>query len=225
MRVGVIGSGRIGGNVGLQVGRRGHEVLFSGSRDRAKLEARAAETPGGRAGSAREAVEFGDVVVLSVPWTTVDDVLEQAGSLDGKVVIDTTNQYGRSGLESLPEGVTAIEVNARRMPGALLAKAFNTLTAGYQRDVAEGRVEGEIAMFYANEDEDAGAACEVLIAACGFDPVRIGGWDQAHLLEAPRRDGSVYGEAYAAEDARRIAAAATHDVALAERLANELKLP
>jgi predicted dinucleotide-binding enzyme len=104
---------------------------------------------GARAGTPREAVEFAEAVVFAVPWRLIDAVLEEAGPLDGKVVVNTTNQFGVGGVEELPGGVSAVEANARRMPGALLAKAFNTLTADYQREVAEGRVDGEVAMFFA----------------------------------------------------------------------------
>ena len=137
MRVGIVGAGRIGGNVGIQLARSGHEVLFSYSRDPGKLERLAAGASGARAGAPREAVEFAEAVVFAVPWRLIDDVLGQMGSLDGKVVVDTTNQFGARGVEELPGGLSAVETNAQRMPGALLAKAFNTLTAGYQRDVAE----------------------------------------------------------------------------------------
>ena len=154
MRVGIIGAGRIGGNLGTQLARAGHEVMFSFTRERRSLDA-LARTVGASAGDPAEAAAFGEAVILSVPWTAIDTALAQARSLEGKVVVDTTNQFGPDGLESLPAGVTAIELNARRMPGVRLAKAFNTLTAGYQRDVAEGRVDGPVAMFYAAEDEAA----------------------------------------------------------------------
>jgi 8-hydroxy-5-deazaflavin:NADPH oxidoreductase len=224
MRVGTIGAGRIGGNVGTQLARSGHEVLFSGSRDRARLERLAGGAPHSRAGAPREAVEFAEVLVLAVPWPAVDDALGQAGSLAGKVVIDATNHFARGRVESLPEGLSAVEVNARRMPGARVAKAFNTLTAGFQRDVAEGRVEGEMAMFFATEDDEAAEVTATLIAACRFVPVRIGGWDRVRLMEAPRRPGAVYGEAYRPEDAERIASAAAEHLDEAARLADELRL-
>ena len=130
MRIGVIGAGRIGGNAARLFAKAGHEVLVSFSRDPQKLEALAAEI-GGRAGTPREAVAFGEVVMLSVSWTLIDDVLAQAGSLDAKIVIDTTNQFGREGWEDLG-GRTAAQVNAARMPGARYTKAFNTLTSGFQ---------------------------------------------------------------------------------------------
>ena len=220
MRVGIVGAGRIGGNAGTQLARAGHEVFFSYSRDQAKLDELATAT-GARAGTPREAVEFGEAVIFAVPWGVVDDAIDEAGPLEGKVVIDTTNQFGSGGVEELAGGLSAVETNARRMPRAVLAKAFNTLTAGYQRDVAEGRADGAVAMFFAAEDEGAKDAAATLIQSCGFVPVHIGGWDRVRLMEAPRRPGSVYGEAYRPEDAQRIAAAPLEEAA---RLADELKL-
>src|SRR4029453_13137737 len=114
MRIGVVGAGRIGGNAARLFAKAGHEVLVSFSRDPQKLDALAAEI-GGRAGTPAEAVAFGGGVMLSVSWTLIDDVLAQAGSLDGKIVIDTTNQFGRSGWEDLG-GRTAAQVNAPRTP-------------------------------------------------------------------------------------------------------------
>jgi len=223
MRVGIVGSGRIGGNAGTQLARAGHEIMFS-SRHPDALEELASGAPGATTGQPEDAVAFGDAVIFAVPWRMVDDAVAQLGALEGKVVVDTTNQYGAGGVETLPDGLTAVELNARRMPGARLAKAFNTMTAGFQRDVAEGRVDREVAMLFASEDEAAASAASELIGGCGFVPVRIGGWEQASLIEAPRRDGAVYGETYAPDDARRIAEAAARDLDEAARLASEFKL-
>jgi 8-hydroxy-5-deazaflavin:NADPH oxidoreductase len=222
MRVAILGSGRIGANIGARLAIAGHEVVFSGSRNPEKLRDLAASSPGATAGSPAEAVANSEVIVFSVPWTQIDDVLRQAGSLDGRVVIDTTNQFGADGIESL-NGLSAVQTNARRMPGARVAKAFNTYTAGFQRDVADGRVDGAIAIFYSSSDESAADVTATIVAHCAFVPVRL---DNAlvDLMEAPRRPGAVYGEAYRPEDARRIAAAAAEDLRLAQRLANELKL-
>lgn len=223
MRVGIVGSGRIGGNAGTQLARVGHEVMFS-SRHPDALEELASGAPGATTGQPADAVAFGDAVIFAVPWRMVDDAVAQLGALEGKVVIDTTNQYAGGGVETLPDGLTAVELNARRMPGARLAKAFNTMTAGFQRDVAEGRVDREVAMFFTSEDEAAASAASELIGGCGFAPVRIGGWEQASLIEAPRREGAVYGETYTPDDARRIAEAAARDLDEAARLASEVKI-
>src|SRR5258705_8854757 len=100
MRIGIIGAGRIGGNAARLLAKAGHDVFVSFSRDPGKLDALAAEI-GGRAGTPREATEFGEVVVLSVSWTLIDEVLAQASPLDGRIVIDTTNQFGHAGWEDL----------------------------------------------------------------------------------------------------------------------------
>jgi predicted dinucleotide-binding enzyme len=219
MRIGIVGSGRIGGNAGRLFAAAGHEVMFSGSRDPAKLEQAAAAAGGGATGSPREAVEFGELVLFAVPWRAVDDVVAQLGDLAGKVVIDTTNQYGSGGWEDLPK--PAAQVNAERMPGARLVKAFNTLTAGFQGEAA-GR---GVALFMAGEDSAAKELVAGLIRDIGFEPVDVGGWAQVTIMEAPRRDGSVYGEEYSGEDGQRIAAALRDDPDEAARLALELRVP
>ena len=218
MRVGIVGAGRIGGNAGRLFARAGHEVMFSGSRDPAKLEGLAREAGGARTGSPREAVEFGDVVMFSVPWRAVDEVLAQTGSLDGKVVIDTTNQYGSDGLEQLPK--PAALVNQERMPGARLVKSFNTMTSTFQGE-APGR---GVAMFLAGEDDEAKQLVAGLIRDIGFEPVDVGGWAEISIMEAPRRDGAVYGEEYSGANGQRIADALRADPEQAARLALELRV-
>jgi predicted dinucleotide-binding enzyme len=192
MRIGVIGAGRIGGNAARLFAKAGHEVLVSFSRDRKKLDALAAAI-GGRAGTPREAAAFGEVVMLSVSWTLIDDVLAQAGALDGKIVIDTTNQFGREGWEDLGER-TAAQVNAARMPGARYTKAFNTLTSGFQAQAAGRTGPDRVVMFLCGDDEEAKRVVGGLIDDAGFTPVDLGAIADAAPMEAPRRAGAVYGE-------------------------------
>lgn len=224
MKVGIVGSGNIGGNIGRQLAKRGHDVIFSYSRDRAKLEEFANEA-GGRAGDPREAVEHAELVVLSVPWALIDEVLETVGSLEGKIVVDTTNQFTRSGLERLPDGMTAMAVNQRRMPGARYTKAFNTLTAGFQAATAGRQGEDRIAMFLAGDEADAKAILARLINEMGYEPADVGGSTEVWIMEAPRRTGTVYGEEYRPSAARRIVEAIRRDPGEASRLAAELRVP
>ena len=203
MRIGFIGTGRIGGNLARLWAQAGHEVLLSFSRDPATLEARAADLgERARAGTPAEAAAFGEVVVLSVPWGAVEAAVAQAGSLAGSVVIDTTNQFGPGGLEALPEGRTAAQVNQARMPGASLVKAFNTLTAGFQAAAAGRAGPDRAVVFLCGDDAAAKAIVADLVTDIGFDPVDLGGLADAAVMEAPRRAGSVYGEEYRAPDAR-----------------------
>jgi predicted dinucleotide-binding enzyme len=214
VRVGVIGAGRIGGNAGRLFSRAGHEVLFSFSRDRAKLEALAKEA-GGVAGTPAEAARFGEVVMLSVPWALVDEALEVAGPLDGKVLIDTTNQFGRNengnfGVLRLPDGLSAAAYNARRAEDARLVKAYNTMTAGFQAEAAGRTGPDRVVMFYAGDDEGANTVVAGLIDDSGFDPAYVGSLTgDVVWMEPPRREGALYGEEFHLQEAREAVARLT----------------
>jgi hypothetical protein len=179
MKIGVIGAGHIGGNCARQGVKGGHEVKLSFSRDRSTLEELAAEL-GARAsvGGVREAVEFGGVV------------------------IDTTNQFG-SGPKPAP-GQTAASFNAGRMPGARYTKSFNTLTAGFQVMAAERNGDATVVQWVCGDDADANRLVAQLIESMGYAPVDLGGTETCHVMEAPRRPGSVYGEEYRRADAQSV---------------------
>jgi predicted dinucleotide-binding enzyme len=194
MRIGVIGAGRIGGGAARLLARAGHELLLSYSRDPDKLRAQAEEI-GAQAGTPAEAAAFGDVVILAVPWPAIDDAVAQAGSLDGRIVIDTTNPFGAGGWE-VPEGRTTTQVNQERLAGARVVKSFNTLTAAFQQEAAGRTGEKRVAMFLAGDDAEAKRVVAGLIDDAGFDPVDAGTAAQSSILEAPRREGAVYGEEY-----------------------------
>lgn len=208
MKIGVIGAGRIGGNAARLFVAAGHEVLLSFSRDQSRLEAAAAELgPRARAGTVAEAAAFGDVVFLSVPWTQVEAVLAEAGPLDGKIVIDTTNQFGREGWQELPGGATAAQVNQNRIPGARLVKSFNTLTAAFQASEAGRPAAQRVVLFMAGDDAEAKKVVAGLIDDAGFAAVDLGGLADAAPLEAPRRPGALYGEEYRPAEAEAAVAA------------------
>src|SRR6266498_3397713 len=99
MRIGIICPGRIGGNVARQLALAGHDVTVSFARDQAKLAALAAEI-GATVGEPDRAAAA-DVVVLSVPWGVIDTALAAAGPLAGRIVVDTTNQFGPGGVLDL----------------------------------------------------------------------------------------------------------------------------
>ena len=96
LRIGIIGTGNIGGALARHWVNAGHEVLMS-SRHPEELEALAAELgPRARAGTPREAAEFGDVVLISVPYGAMPQISRDfAGLLAGKIVLDTGNPVAR----------------------------------------------------------------------------------------------------------------------------------
>jgi 8-hydroxy-5-deazaflavin:NADPH oxidoreductase len=204
MRLGIIGAGHIGGNIARRAALAGYDVTVSFARDRASLDTLAAEIDA-TAGEPAQAAAAG-LVVLSVPWAVIDQALAQAGSLAGRVVIDTTNQFGRGVAASL-NGRTAARHNADRIPGASYTKCFNTLTAGFQAAAARRIGDDRVVQWIAGDDPAAKAAVAELVQACGYVPVDLTGIDGCGAMEAPRRPGAVYGEEYRKTDADAVVAA------------------
>jgi predicted dinucleotide-binding enzyme len=201
MRIGIIGPGHIGGNCAQQFVASGkHEVMLSFSRDPERMSKLTGEL--GRnasTGTPQDAVRFGDVIVLSVPWDAIPEALHQAGSLAGKIVIDTTNQFGSRALPA--KGQTAAEFNAGRMPGARYTKSFNTLTAGFQRQTASRPKDEKVVQWICGDDVEAKEIVAGLIEDAGYVPIDVGGTHDCQLMEAPSRRGAVYGEEYRKPDA------------------------
>jgi 8-hydroxy-5-deazaflavin:NADPH oxidoreductase len=200
MKVGILGAGRIGGNTARQALRAGHEVVLAFSREPDTLRALAADL-GDHAsvGTAAEAVASADVTVLSVPWAVIGLALEQAGPLDGSIVIDTTNHYRSDPAPSA--GQTAAAFNAARMPGALYTKSFNTLTSAFQAEAAGRTGADRIVQWICGDDQQAKTIVAGLIESMGYAPVDLGGTADCAVMESPRRDGAVYGEEYRLPDA------------------------
>ena len=183
MNIGIIGAGNVGKALGETWLKRGHDVLFSYSRDAAKLRAYAATLgPRACAGTPAEAVAFGDVLLFAPPWSAVEEALQAAGPLTGKILIDCTNPL-KPDLSGLAIGHTtsAAEETARRTPGARVVKAFNTTGADNMRSpqFAAGRA----AMFICGDDHAAKSITGALAQEIGFDAVDIGPLRMARLLE------------------------------------------
>jgi predicted dinucleotide-binding enzyme len=200
MHVGIIGAGNIGGNLARRLALAGHDVTVSFARDQAKLAAFAAEIGATVDQPSRAAAA--DVVVLSVPWGVIDTALAAAGPLAGRIVVDTTNQFGPGGVLDL--GHTAARHNAARLPGARYTKCFNTLTARFQAQAASRRGDARVVQWICGDDTRAKAIVGQLVEDAGYVPIDLGGIDGCAVMEAPRRPGAVYGEEYRAADAAAV---------------------
>jgi predicted dinucleotide-binding enzyme len=177
MRIGIIGSGKIGGTLARLFVTAGHEVAVSNSRGPETLAGLVAELgPGARALTPAEAARFGDVVVVSIPLARYRDA--PTDGVDGKVVIDTNNYYPqRDGhLEELDsDRTTSTELLQEHLPSARVVKAFNAIVWSNLRD--EGRPHGDperLGIPISGDDEQAKQTVAELIDEIGFDPVDAG---------------------------------------------------
>ena len=197
LRIGIIGTGNIGGTLATHWARAGHELVISGL-DAAALRPLAAKLgPKVRVGTPAEAAAFGSVVLVSVPYRALPDVgREHAAALAGKVVIDTGNPYpqrdGAMAEAARREGTGV--ASARYLPGTRLVRAFNATL----RDQAN-RPGGRLAIPVAADELAALEVANRLVRDAGFDPVVTGGLDTARRFDV---DTAVYVKPMTADELR-----------------------
>jgi hypothetical protein len=207
LNIGILGAGNIGANAAKLFGAAGHQVRIANSRGPKSLEALVAGLgPNVRAATPEDAVAFGDVVMIAVPWPRKEDAVGDAGPYDDKIVIDATNPYTEEfELEDLGDR-TSSEVIKTLVPGAQLVKAFNTLY--YKRLASEGKPSGSkdrLAIFIAGDDAHAKDVVAKLIDEIGFDAV-----DTGSLMEGGRKQqpgSAIYNVPLTTRDAKKTLAA------------------
>lgn len=176
MKIGIVGSGKVGGALGGVWAKAGHEVMFS-SRNIENDKALAARLgPNARAGTPREAAAFGEVVMVSVPYRALPEVGKDLAELiKGKVVIDTCNPFvSRDGeIATWAREKGAGLASAELLPGARIVRAFNAIGAARMGTAHEQP--GRIGMPIAGDDAQAIAVASRLIRDIGYEPVLIGG--------------------------------------------------
>ena len=202
MKIGVIGSGRIGSTIGGLWVKAGHEVMFS-DRD-AETARRVAQELGARArsGTPREAAAFGEAVLIAVPYGALPAVSKEVGQqLKGKVVIDPNNPVpsrdGELGAQAKEKG--AAVSTAAILPGARLVRTFNAWGYGTMGREAN-RPAPRMAMPVAADDAAALELGMRLVSDAGFDPVHAGSLaaSRAYDLGSP-----VSGRILTAEEMRK----------------------
>src|SRR5919199_4185346 len=186
MRVGILGSGLMGGKLGTLFARVGHEVVFSYSRSRKKLEELARDAGGAaRAGTPREAARGADVLLLAVHWSRVDDVLQQAGDVSGKVIVTCSLPMNADDTDLVVAHTSSgAEELARKVPGAAVVSAFGSVPSEVLFGVFASR--GEAArpsLVYCGDDERAKEVAARLVRDVGFDPVDAGPLRIARYIE------------------------------------------
>lgn len=177
MRIGILGSGLMGGKLGTIFARAGHDAVFSYARSQTKLE-RLAHDAGGkaRAGTPAEAAQNADALLLAVHWSRIDDVLNQAGDLSGKVIVSCSLPMNAddTGLV-IAHTHSGAEELAKKVPEARIVSAFNTVPSEVLFGVFEARGEAtRPSLVYCGDDQGAKEVAVALIRDAGFDPVDAG---------------------------------------------------
>ena len=187
MRIGILGSGLMGSKLGTILALARHEVVFSYSHSERKLKRLAREARGhARAGTPREAAANADAVLLAVHWSRIDDVLKQAGSLSGKVVITCSLPMNADDTKlAVAHTSSGAEVLARKVRKAKVVSAFGTVPSEVLFDVfgAKRRRRRRPSLLYCGNDQDAKEIAATLIRDVGFEPVDAGALRIARYLE------------------------------------------
>src|SRR5437870_6118455 len=177
MRVGILGSGLMGGKLGTIFARAGHEVVFSYARTSEKLKKLALDSQGNaRAGTPGEAAKDADAVLMAVHWSRIDDVLKQAGGLSGKVVVTCSLPMDSGNTKLIIANTSSgAEELAKKVPKARVVSAFNTVPSEVLFAVFEAkRKQDRPTPVYCGDDERAKDAAAQLIGEVGFDAVDAG---------------------------------------------------
>ncbi len=178
MDIAIIGAGNVGTALAGALAHAGHEVTISATHPEHAAEA-AKATGTDSAATNQEAIAAGEVVILAVPGTAFDAIVDEVGDeLAGKVVVDVSN---RPTPDPSSAGTSAAEELQARLPNASVVKAFNTAFASRQADPVVGGVPAD--GFVAGDDEQAKQTVLEIVKSIGFRPVDAGSLAVARTLE------------------------------------------
>ena len=204
MKIGIIGSGRIGATTARLLAGAGHEVTIANSRGPESLGDLVGELgPNARAGTVADAARDAEIVLVAVPLRAYADLPAEAFA--GKVVIDANNYYPqRDGqIAELDSGeTTSSELLARHLNGARIVKAFNTMN--FRPLGSEGRPNApraeRLAIYLAGDDDRAKEIVAGLIDEIGFAPVDTGNLHEGGARQQPGTP--IYNNPMTAEEAK-----------------------
>ena len=201
MKIGILGSGNIGATAGRLFVAAGHDVAVSNSRGPESLRELIRELgPQAHAMTVRDAARFGEVILLAVPWRA-PEALPEPELMRGKIVIDAMNPYRPDGGFYDLGGSTSSEEVLKRMPGARLVKAFNTIY--YVHLASRGRndlpLDERHTIYVAGDDAEAKKLVARLIEEIGFASIDTGSLREGGRLQEP--DSPIYNKTYSKREA------------------------
>ena len=177
MKIGIIGSGLMGGKLGTIFARARHEVVFSYSHSQAKLKRLARDAEGkARAGTPREAAQDADAILLAVHWSRIQDVLNQTGDLSGRVILSCSLPMNDENTELVVAHTSSgAEELVKMVRKARVVSAFNTIPSEVLFEVFQGRTKSpRPSLVYCGDDPRSKRVAAGLIRQVGFEPVDAG---------------------------------------------------
>jgi 8-hydroxy-5-deazaflavin:NADPH oxidoreductase len=184
MNIGIIGTGNMGGNLAQLWARKNYKIMLTSKDLKQSREIAVQSGENVSVGSLKETVEFGEAVVFAFPYEALDDVIKEAGSFSGKIIIDIINPLTED-IMGLKFGfdTSAAEEIAEKIPDANVVKALNTIASPV---LERGDLElnpNAPTVFYCGDDADAKAKVKKLISDIGFEPMESGPLKNARYLE------------------------------------------
>lgn len=175
MKIGIIGSGRVGSALGGAWIKAGNEVMFSSQHLDTDKALAAKLGPNAHAGTPREAAAFGTVLLIAVPYTALPGVSKEVGDLiKGKVIIDACNPIvardGDMAVAAREKGVGLMSLEF--LPGARIVRSFNAIQAAKMGEAASNNA--SVGMPLAGDDPNAISIASTLIRQVGYEPVLVG---------------------------------------------------
>ncbi len=177
MKIGILGSGLMGSKLGTIWARAGHDVVFSYARDEHKLQHLARDAGhGARAGTPREAAQHAGAVLIAVNWPRLDDVLDQAGDLAGKVVVTCSIPMDADNTRLVVAHTSSgAEALANKLPKSHVVAAFGTVPSECFFGVHAARDKAHRpSLIYYGDDARAKHVAVELISDVGFEPIDLG---------------------------------------------------
>lgn len=182
MKVGIIGAGDLGGTLGKSWRQRNHEVMFGVRNPQSQNVQRLSQMDQNlKFGDISEAVAFGEVILLAIPWSSVEETVRRSGNLSGKILIDPTNPLTPDLKGLALENTSAAERIAQLAKGAKVVKAFNAIGAKTLNNLIFGSDRADL--FMCGDDALSKRVVGELASDIGFDVVDVGSLANARMLE------------------------------------------
>jgi 8-hydroxy-5-deazaflavin:NADPH oxidoreductase len=188
MKIAIVGSGNMGAALGTIWAKNGHQVMFSYSKDANKLSSLASINNLTSKGSFEEAIAFADVVMLAIPYTSLEEILANKAIFQNKIIISCVSGLqpdfsgGTIGLAtklsiSIAEHISHVLQNTK------VVEAFNTTFAEILQMPSRELDSNKPSVFYCGDDVEAKQITGGLIEECGYTAINAGGLVTARTLE------------------------------------------